>query len=314
MGTSNSINFNQTRDEISSDALRLLGIITKGETANANDLSFCSNQLNKMIKGWEAKGVHVWAQSEALIPLVDGFNEYIIDGTTANDVGGDLAHNTTLSADASGSSITVTDATWANVSDYVVITLDDGSRQTTTITAITDSTLTLTDALDSDAASGNNVVIFTKLLNRPINITSARYRYNSGIDRVMEIYSRAQFMALPNKSAEGPPTCLFYSPQLNNGRLYLWPTPTDSNDMLDISYQRTLEDFDAAGDNPDLPQEWLECITYNLAVRIAPSFGISLAKSNPEIIQIAQEAMMDLQSWDFEEGSISIVPSYRYDN
>ncbi len=199
MGTSNSINYNQNRDQISSDALQLLGVITKFETATSADLTFCSNILNKMIKAWESQGIHVWATSEAIIPLIDGQNEYIFDGTTTNDIAGDLAHNTVASSDGSGTSIDVDDVSWANVDDYITITLDDGSRETTTITVISGNTLTLNDSVDS-FSSGNNVVIFTALMNRPLNILSARYRYNTGIDRKMKLMGRSEFMALPNKN------------------------------------------------------------------------------------------------------------------
>ena len=314
MTTSGSIDFALTRDNISTHILRLLGIITKGETADSNDLSFCSNALNMMVKSWQTDGIHLWAQSQALIPLISGRNEYIIDGTTTNQVGGDKAHNTTLSAAASAgaSSITVTSATWANVSDYVVIELDDETIQTTTISSISTTTLTLAATVTSAAASGNNVIIFTSLLNRPIEINSAQYRYRDGTERTLSILSRSKFMALPNKGATGSPTAMYYTPQLSNGRLYVWPTPENASDMLSIAYQRTLEDFDAAGNNPDLPQEWLDALVYNGAVRVAPAFGISLNKVSPEIIQIAVQTRENLKAWDFESGAVQITPNYRH--
>jgi hypothetical protein len=266
-----------------------------------------------MLKAWEAQGIHLWTESEAIIPIISGQNEYIIDGTISNDVGGDLAHNTSLTQSASGTSLTVDDATWANVGDYVVVTLDDDSRQTTTITDVSANTLTITDSVSSTASSGNPIIIFTHLLNRPLMISSMRYRYATGIDRPMMKYGRTQFMRLPTKSSsQGPSTVFYYTPQLNSGRLYIWPTPDNSDDMLEISYVRTIEDLDSSADNPDLPQEWLDPITYNLAVRIAPAFGISVSKVSPEILQIAQQGLAELEAWDFEEGSIKITPNRRY--
>jgi hypothetical protein len=38
--------------------------------------------------------------------------------------------------------------------------------------------------------------------------------------------------------------------------------------------QRTIEDFDSGTDNPDFPQEWYLPLALNLAVLIAPKFGL----------------------------------------
>ena len=71
--------------------------------------------------------------------------------------------------------------------------------------------------------------------------------------------------------------------------------------MINIRYRRPIEDFDSAGNDPDFPQEWLECLGYNLAVRIAPQFG----KTAPqEVVMMAVELKESLQGWDQEEESI----------
>ena len=54
-----STSFSQTRDQISTDALMLLGIYGSEDTPNTNDLNICSNLLNKMLKGWEGQGIHL---------------------------------------------------------------------------------------------------------------------------------------------------------------------------------------------------------------------------------------------------------------
>lgn len=232
MATSGSTNFSLTRDQIISHALQLLGVIGSGETASANDVTYCSNALNMMTKAWQAQGIHLWKETSATVTIVADTYQYSVSP-------------------------------------------------------------------------------------RPLNIISARYSYGSGLDRKMKKLGRSEYDAIPTKTTStGPSTCFHYSPQLTTGQLYVWPVPTSSevsnSDSIKITYMASLEDFDASGDDPDFPQEWLDCLAYNLAVRVAPAFGLSLSKANPDIIQTAMALLGEMQAWDSEEGSIRITPNYKY--
>jgi hypothetical protein len=315
MATSGSSNYTQTRDQIISDALMLLGVLGANDTATANDVTFCSNMLNKMVKGWQGQGIHLWKESEAIVTLTDGQYKYVLS-SSSNDEIGDNAVETTLSASASGTSLTVVSTSGMTVGDEIVIALDDNTSHATTIATIpSTTTLTINVTLPSAAASGNSVITFTSQIARPLNVTSARYHYVSGLERKMTKYGREQYMQIPTKyTSEGPSTVFYFSPQLNEGHLYVWPVPNDVNDSIHISYIKTIEDFDSSSDNPDFPQEWLNCLTYNLAVMVAPAYGGSLSKVNPDIAANAQQMLLELQAWDSEEGSIHITPNYRFDD
>lgn len=237
MATSGSIDYNQTRNEIITDALLLLGVVNSNESASANDITFCSGILNKMIKSWQAQGIHLWKETEGTITITADQSSYTLNSTNFPSIG------------------------------------------------------------------------------RPIYISDCRYSYSSGLDRKMRKLGRSEYNALPTKTtATGPSTAWYYSPQLSSGILYVWPVPTSSetSDTFSITYLKTIEDFDASSDDPDFPSEWLEALTYNLAVRIAPAFGIVLSKTNPDVLVIAAASLNDLKSWDFEEGSIKIHPNHRY--
>jgi hypothetical protein len=236
MATSGSINYNQTRNEIITDALSLLGVVSAGGTAKANDITFCSNQLNKMVKAWQAQGVHLWKETEGTITIVTDQYQYTLNSTNFPSIG------------------------------------------------------------------------------RPVNIINCRYKYSSGLERKMTKMGRSEYMAIPTKTtSEGPCTAFYYSPQLSSGELYVWPVPQDTSDSLVISYIKTFEDFDSSTDDPDFPQEWLECLTLNLAVRVSPAYGKDLAKSHPTLLQEAKLSLQELKGWDSEEGSVRIIPNRRDD-
>jgi hypothetical protein len=140
---------------------------------------------------------------------------------------------------------------------------------------------------------------------RPLRITSARLSVSS-IETPLQEMSRQEYFDLPNKTSSGRPTGYYYDPQLTLGKIYLWPTvATGVTATLKFSYQRTVEDFDAAANTPDFPQEWLECLAYNLAARLAPKFGTTVGV---EVAAIAIASLDDLMGWDREPASVFFQP------
>lgn len=312
MTTSNSTDFSQTRNEIIADTLTLLGVYGQGDTVSTNDYNFCSNILNKMVKAWEAQGIHLWTQQEGAIFLTASQQSYSIT-STASDIAGDDVVFTLLSADASSTSLTVDSTTGMTAADKIGIKLDANTIQWTTIVSVNSATtLTITTGLTSTASSGNNVFTFTNRVDRPLHITSTRFRTSSGYERPLEVRGRTEFMNIPNKTETGKANQWYYAPKVSTATYYVWPTADDVGDCLRISYVKRIQDFDSSSDTPDLPQEWLEAITYNLAVRVASAYGISTQKLNPDIMVIAASSLQEIELWDAEEGSLNIVPSIEY--
>lgn len=314
MTTSNSTNFNMTRDQIISEALQLIGRLGEGETATANAVTLCSSFLNKLVKHWEAKGLHCWTESEGTVFLTQGQNRYTLSSTGDRACDDATLVETTLSAAGSGISLSLTTTVGMTAADHIGIQLDDGTRQWTTIVSVDSTTsVTINTALTGAAASGNTVFSYTTILDRPLHIMDARVRNSSGVDRLVDLQGRVEFMRITNKISQGPVNVIYYSPQRDSGLLYVWQTPSTDADRIKISYLRAIQDFDASGDNPDLPTEWLHAITFNLARIIAPSYGVDLAKKDPkDVINIAERSLAELEAWDAEQSSVYIIPDRGY--
>lgn len=323
MATSGTNTFNQTRDQIITDSLVLLGVYGQEDTVSTNDLNFCSNILNKMVKAWEGQGIHLWTSEEATLFFTLGQQKYSLS-SSSTDICGDYTIYTTLNTTVSGSSLTLQpvnpSSNFANivgqitVGDNIGIKLDSGVLFWTTVatTSPTTSSVTLTNGLSGQASAGNNVFSFTNRTNLPLHIPAMRYRTASGYERPIEVMGRTQYMQIPNKDNPGPANQWYYAPKVSSAWLYLWPVADDVGSCVTFSYVRKIQDFDSSGDNPDLPQEWLESITYNLAVRVASAYGIATEKLNPDIAEIAKSSLQEMSIWDSEEGDLNIVPSYDY--
>lgn len=122
----------------------------------------------------------------------------------------------------------------------------------------------------------------------------------------LRIVTKQEYNLLGNKEVNGKPVQVYYDPQRAYGDLYVYPTPSSveaSLYTLHIIYQRPYEDFDSALDEPDFPQEWFDAITYGLACRLAPEYGLAATERKMlwnEMTIIKQDAL----NFGLEEGSL----------
>ncbi len=306
MTVSGVITFNQTRDQIITDALIGLGVLRVGGTATTNDLNYCSNKLNKMIKQWVGNGIHIWAEAEGTLYLNNGQNRYDLAGT---DIAGQDTVATTLTVAGAGTSLTVTSATGMSISDNIGICLDNNTIQWTTITNISSTTLTINAALTSSASAGNSIFTYTNAITKVLDISNCRAVSTDLTEVPVYLRGRDEFMQIPNKyDVNYLPNQVFYSPKLSDGMMYVYPTPNDCRTRLNFSYQRVVDDFTSGTDNPDLPQEWLNCIDINLQAIVGRTYGKN-KEQLADLKQEAQQALMEMEMFDVTRGSIRVVPN-----
>lgn len=309
MSTSGTSTFNATRDQIILAALRKLQAISATETAVSPTLiSNCAFQLNALVKSLNATGLHIWTEEEATIFLQPGQVSYTLGGTTTDNATGNYTA-TTLSAGASSgaTSISVTSATGFGAAFYVGVVLSSGSIYWTTQNgAASGTTITLTAGLTGAAAAGAAVYVYQSQIVRPLRVVGARrYNLSSAIDTMMTPIARLDYRNLPNKTATGVPTQIFYDPRggaNTQGIISVWPAPADATNAAKITWWRPIQDFTAPGNNPDLPQEWIDALVWNLARKLWAEFPISQAL----LENIKEEAVASLENvadWDREPES-----------
>lgn len=315
MATSGSVDFSRTRNEIIQHAYNLLGVYGIGRTVSNEDMSLASNALNMQIKSWQAQGIHIWAQEEAVLFLQDETGTYTLGNSSSYITSEDDAVVTELTADAATSATTlyVDSTSGMAVSDIVGIVLDDDTTHWTTVATVASSTsITIASGLASAASDNNNVYAFTSRINKPLRIHSIRRVSGVGTSQTevpMVALSHEDFHNLPTKKSVGVPSHYYYNPDLSTGKLKIWPLPNDPELRLHITYERMLEDVDSANDEVDFPVEWLEVMAYQLAVRLAPAFG-----REDKLDALASMASIMLKQkldWDTEITSMTIMPDIR---
>jgi hypothetical protein len=120
----------------------------------------------------------------------------------------------------------------------------------------------------------------------------------------MNKLSHEEYYDLVNKNSEGVPSHFQYDPLVSSGTLNIWPTPAGSESYLEVTFERQLEDLTADGQTFDFPAEWLEVLTYQLAVRLCSVFGVPGRLQ--DIQMIAMEMLQDKLSWDNEVNYIQL--------
>lgn len=169
--------------------------------------------------------------------------------------------------------------------------------------AIKDSTITLTGSTRSYRMGTGQ----TTNIPKPLKVLNAYYRNTTtNIDVPLVIISRDEYNRLSSKFVEGTPSQVFFDPQRVYTDMFVYPVPTTAfaaaNSII-ITYQRPFEDFDASTDEPDFPQEWFDALTYLLADRLAPEYGVQ-AEHRTDIQRRAMQYKAEAISFGTEEGSL----------
>ena len=312
MATSNSTNFTLTTNDIIVEALEQLGVLSPYDSLSGEDYASCLKTLNMMVKSWQAQGLHLWTETEAVLMLTKDQSNYQL-GNSSSDYASDEIYKTELSVAgvASDTSLSVDSTTNMAVSDVIGVELDDDTIHWTTISSVTDSTtVVLASGLASAAAIDNNVYWYTTAMSKPLRISDCRVLQDDGTEREMREISRKTYFNFINKALTGTPNQFYVDYQRDHAQIYVYPTPVDSSSRLRITYKRIIEDFDSSTDTADLPQEWLETIVYNLAVRLAPKYHKEeKVVTGTGIALLAAQTLETLKGWDSEKASLKFIPN-----
>ncbi len=269
MATSGVVTITQTTDGLIRGAARLLHLYQTGEGIPKEKYNNALSALNEMMREWQTQGVGIWTKEDiALFPQKDS-QFYALgpsgDNATFNPFSTELAAD----AAAGASTITVDDDDDITNGDNIGVELDTGFMQYTTVNgAPSANVVTLTDVLTGAVSENNTVVNYTTKINRPIDIDrdNVRYRNKSGDEQPLLLWPRQRFFAINQRNqASAAPSIGFFQPRLTNSRLYIWPPLSDVDGRIMFSALMPIETFVGRSNTPDLPDEWMACIRWNLA-------------------------------------------------
>ena len=154
------------------------------------------------------------------------------------------------------------------------------------------------------------------ITDKPLKAIQGFYRnlQNSPpIDVPVMLISKQEYNILGSKSSTGVANTLFYDPRKLNGVLYVYLTPnlySQTNLQLHLIAQMPLDDLNSALDVPDFPNEWMNCLVWNLADQMSMEYGVPM-NARQEIALRANAYKTQLTDWDVEASSTFFMPDYR---
>jgi hypothetical protein len=154
------------------------------------------------------------------------------------------------------------------------------------------------------------------ITDKPLKVIQGFYRNNQStppIDTPVMLVSKQEYNVLGSKFSTGTANTIFYDTKVTNGILYVYLTPdtnAQTNLELHLVAQMPLNDLNKASDVPDFPNEWMNCLMWNLADQLALEYGVPM-NARQEIAQRALTYKTELSDWDVEASSTFFQPDFR---
>jgi hypothetical protein len=154
------------------------------------------------------------------------------------------------------------------------------------------------------------------ITDRPLKVIQGFYRNSQNsppIDVPVMVISKQEYNILGSKQSTGVANTIFYDPRKLNGVLYVYLTPnlyTQTNLQMHLIAQMPLDDLTTALGVPDFPNEWMNCLVWNLADQLSMEYGVPM-NARQEIALRAAAYKAQLVDWDVEASSTFFSPDYR---
>jgi hypothetical protein len=162
---------------------------------------------------------------------------------------------------------------------------------------------------------------------RPLRALEGTFvRFASGgqnYDTQLRLLSRVEYQQHGNKGAPGIANAFYYDPQMTSTPnaaynpanaaviLRLYVTPVDSTRTVYLEVQRPIQDITSPSETFDLPLEWYEALTANLAAAVADKYEIPEARLN-RIKNEARMALEEIVDWAAtEQAPITFEPDFQ---
>jgi len=152
--------------------------------------------------------------------------------------------------------------------------------------------------------------------DKPLKVIQAWYRNTSvtpNIDTPVMLLSKQEYNVLGSKFSTGTSNSIFYDPRSTKGYLYVYLTPdttTATNMEIHLVAQMPIQDPLTGEAAVDFPDEWYNCLVWNLADQLAVEYGVPM-NLRQEIQQRALLYRQELEAFDVEQTSTFFQPDYR---
>lgn len=132
---------------------------------------------------------------------------------------------------------------------------------------------------------------------RPIRIVDAYARDAQGNDYKLEIISQENYADIITKYTSSPlPTCVYYDSNYPLSSLFYWPVPSSAAYSAVLWCWVPITSFTSVATNISLPPGYERVMSYNLAMELAPKFGVAVSA---DIARLAMSSKAQIQTTNY---------------
>lgn len=133
--------------------------------------------------------------------------------------------------------------------------------------------------------------------DRPMDVLAGFVRSGDNIDYPLEKMTRNEYNDVVAKGDTGRAYRFYYHPTATDGTLYLDYTPSTAETIF-LDLQKGLGNFTAPDTAITLPANYIEALTFNLALRLAPEYGMIPSE---EVKGLAGDTLSELKALNSEQ-------------
>jgi hypothetical protein len=280
MAVSGSRDFIYTRDQIISAALRKLKVLVQGGTATANQTTYASEALNVMQLDWQNEGIFLWTNADLHLAIT--------------------ADTASITASTTADTIEISNVFY---------------RENEADTPLQKVTLSEYMALTNKATSGTPTHYYPEYLLASTKIhLFPVYAHTTGVVTGSDANTYLCTNDHTSDSDTEPTTGTDYADDweatttLTTGGAWVDATAYYSGHIR-LTKTFRLQDFDAAGNNPDFHARAYAALVWGLAAALAPEYK-NLNETRYYEAK-GQEYFKRFLFGQAETGSMRIVPRFR---
>jgi hypothetical protein len=141
------------------------------------------------------------------------------------------------------------------------------------------------------------------------NITVTEFYLASAVaDLPVVQWNRDTWSQINNKAQIGRPSTNYYLERVLTPQITLWPIPNNNYDHIQVFVQRQVQDIGSLQQDIEIPQRWVESITWQLAVRLAYELPSVPPEIIPLVTQMADKVLIEVERDESDGAPIAIQP------
>ncbi len=122
-------------------------------------------------------------------------------------------------------------------------------------------------------------------------------------------WNRDTWSAINNKNQLGRPSTSYYLEKLLTPQITVWPIPNNDTDQICMFVHRQVQDIGTLVQTLEIPNRWIEGITWQLALRLAFEIPEVDPARRSEVVTMSQQYLLEAEGDESDGAPIFLAPN-----